>query len=163
MLNETNKSGFCTVKELPAEEFIRGYADYLKKNNQLQMPAWVELVKTSKGKELAPFDPDWLYIRVAAVARKIFLRPRLGVQLLRRLYGGAERRGTIRPTFCKASGKILRWSLKQLENLKVIKKIKKEGEKHYDELKINSRIMSKDGIKNLNRIATEIKKKRTAE
>jgi small subunit ribosomal protein S19e len=154
MLGETNKSGFCTVKELPAEVFVRGYAEYLKKNNMLQMPGWVDLVKTGKGKELAPFDPDWLYIRVAALARKVFLRPRLGVQLLRRLYGGSERRGTVRPKFCKASGGILRWALKQLENLKVIRKIKKESEKQYDELKINSRVMSNDGIKNLNRIAT---------
>ena len=27
------------------------------------MPDWVDLVKTAKSKELAPYDPDWYYIR----------------------------------------------------------------------------------------------------
>ena len=27
------------------------------------MPEWVDLVKTAKSKELAPYDPDWYYIR----------------------------------------------------------------------------------------------------
>lgn len=30
---------------------------------QLQLPAWVDIVKTSKSKELPPLDPDWYYIR----------------------------------------------------------------------------------------------------
>ena len=50
-----------------------------------------------------------------------------------------------------ASGKVIRWGLQQLEKLKVIKKDKKG-----DELKVNSRILSKEGVKDLNRIATEV-------
>lgn len=30
---------------------------------QLQLPPWVDLVKTATFKELAPYDPDWYYIR----------------------------------------------------------------------------------------------------
>jgi small subunit ribosomal protein S19e len=30
---------------------------------QLQLPAWVDIVKTSKAKELPPYDPDWYYVR----------------------------------------------------------------------------------------------------
>ena len=29
----------------------------------MKVPDWVDLVKTSKAKELAPYDPDWYYIR----------------------------------------------------------------------------------------------------
>ena len=29
----------------------------------MKIPDWVDLVKTSKAKELAPYDPDWYYIR----------------------------------------------------------------------------------------------------
>ena len=32
-------------------------------NHQLQIPDWVDLVKTAKFKELAPYDKDWYYIR----------------------------------------------------------------------------------------------------
>ena len=27
-----------TVKDIPAADFIKGYADYLKKNNKVQLP-----------------------------------------------------------------------------------------------------------------------------
>lgn len=30
---------------------------------QIQLPSWVDLVKTAKFKELAPYDPDWYYVR----------------------------------------------------------------------------------------------------
>lgn len=30
---------------------------------QIQLPAWVDIVKTGASKELAPYDPDWYYIR----------------------------------------------------------------------------------------------------
>lgn len=39
---------FFTVKDIPAADFIRAYADFLKKNNKLDRPAWVDYVKTSK-------------------------------------------------------------------------------------------------------------------
>lgn len=30
---------------------------------QIQLPAWVDIVKTGAFKELAPYDPDWYYVR----------------------------------------------------------------------------------------------------
>lgn len=30
---------------------------------QIQLPSWVDIVKTAPHKELAPYDPDWYYIR----------------------------------------------------------------------------------------------------
>ena len=29
----------------------------------MQLPNWVDLVKTATFKELAPYDPDWYYVR----------------------------------------------------------------------------------------------------
>ena len=46
------------------------------------MPKWSDFVKTGKMKELAPSNPDWLYVRAAALARKIYLRGHLGVSTL---------------------------------------------------------------------------------
>ena len=105
----------------------------------------------NSAKGLAPLDDDWLYIRVASLARKIYIRPRAGVRLLTHLYGSAQHTGHSLPHHVNAGGKIIRWGLQQLEKLKVIKKDKKG-----DELKINSRIVSKEGTKDLNRIATEV-------
>lgn len=44
---------------------------------KLEVPVWVDVVKTGTGKELAPYDADWFYIRTAAVARHIYLRESL--------------------------------------------------------------------------------------
>jgi hypothetical protein len=30
---------------------------------QVQLPAWVDIVKTASFKELPPMDPDWYYVR----------------------------------------------------------------------------------------------------
>lgn len=41
---------------------------------QIQLPSWVDIVKTGAHKELAPYDPDWYYTRAASLARKVYLR-----------------------------------------------------------------------------------------
>ena len=33
---------------------------------QIQLPSWVDIVKTAPFKELAPYDPDWYYIRAGS-------------------------------------------------------------------------------------------------
>jgi ribosomal protein S19E (S16A) len=43
------------------------------------------------GNELAPIDEDWIYYKVASLARKIYIRPRAGVRLLSHIYGGLYR------------------------------------------------------------------------
>lgn len=56
-------------------------------------------MKTGCHKELAPYDQDWYYTRAAAIARKIYLQPGLGVGALKRKFGGAKNRGTRTYTF----------------------------------------------------------------
>lgn len=45
MLGE-QKQTFYTVKDLPAQEFIEAFAQYLKKNNFVERPTWIDFVKT---------------------------------------------------------------------------------------------------------------------
>jgi small subunit ribosomal protein S19e len=49
-----------------AEAFITAYASHLKRSGKLEVPTWVDLVKTGAYKELAPYDPDWYYVRSGA-------------------------------------------------------------------------------------------------
>ncbi len=102
------------------------------------------------GNELAPSDEDWIYIKVASLARKIYIRPQVGVRLLAHIYGGRKRGGCRPEKHAPAGTKIIRWGLHQLEKLKIIKK-----EKDPKNLKLNSRIISQDGQRALNRIVTE--------
>lgn len=52
---------FCS-----ADAFIAAYASHLKRSGKLEVPTWVDIVKTGHFKELAPYDPDWYYIRAGA-------------------------------------------------------------------------------------------------
>ena len=36
---------------------------FVIRGGKLKVPEWVDLVKTAKSKELAPYDPDWYFIR----------------------------------------------------------------------------------------------------
>merc|ERR1712205_9646 len=63
-----------TVKDVPADAFIKACADFLKRQPKFDVPKYHDIVKTGTLKELAPYDEDWFYTRAASVARKIYLR-----------------------------------------------------------------------------------------
>ena len=52
------------------------------------MPEWVDIVKTNVAKELAPYDEDWYYTRLASMARHIYVRQPIGVGTVTKIYGG---------------------------------------------------------------------------
>ena len=63
----TNSGGPKTIQGQmltnSAESFITAYASHLKRSGKLEIPTWVDTVKTGTHKELAPYDPDWFYVR----------------------------------------------------------------------------------------------------
>lgn len=131
----------------PSSLFLHSYA-YPTVFEQIELPHWTDIVKTATFKELAPYDPDWYYIRAgmlhpfltllhmgspsvsffpdhpimitASMARNIYLRHGLGVGAFRRIYGGSKRNGSRPPHFCKSSGSIARHILQQLEKMNII-------------------------------------------
>lgn len=54
----------------------------------MKVPEWVDLVKTARYKELAPYDEDWYYTRCAAIARHIYIRSPIGVGTTTKIFGG---------------------------------------------------------------------------
>ena len=83
----------------------------MKKNDKIKQPKWTDFCKTAVGRELAPYDPDWLYIRAAAIARKVYLRGHTGVGRMTHLFGGKERNGVIGPFHAPSHAKIIRYCL----------------------------------------------------
>mmetsp|Transcript_35269 Transcript_35269/g.55423 ORF Transcript_35269/g.55423 Transcript_35269/m.55423 type:complete len:91 (-) Transcript_35269:713-985(-) len=81
-----------TVRDVAADKFIAAYSAHLKTTGQIELPRWVDFVKTGINRELAPYDEDWFYVRAAAIARKVYLRPGCGVGGLRKAFGGQKRR-----------------------------------------------------------------------
>jgi len=51
------------VKDVASDQFVVAYAAHLKRIGKIEVPKWADLVKTASYKELAPYDPDWYYIR----------------------------------------------------------------------------------------------------
>lgn len=176
--NNTPEDGVCgvTVKDVPANDFIVAYAAHLKRTGKMEMPKWADLVKTAKFKELAPYDPDWYYIRAgasralqretrhrwvvvagphepvapraASIARRVYLRGNVGVGAMRKIYGGSQRRGTVKERFALSGGSIPRHIFAQLEKMKIVEK-DTEGK--------GGRKITETGQRDLDSIAGQIK------
>jgi len=56
--------GGCTVRNVAAQDFIEAYAAHLKRVGAVELPKWADYVKTGTFKELAPYDPDWFFVRM---------------------------------------------------------------------------------------------------
>merc|ERR1711964_938892 len=106
-----------TVKDVEAEKFIMAFAQHLKNQDKIDIPKWAEYVKTGMFKELGPYNRDWMYVRAASIMRKIYIRQGTGIGAMRKVYGGRNRRGTLAMHFTKASGKVIRHLVQQLEQL----------------------------------------------
>lgn len=118
--------GIC-VRDVKADAFITEYAEHLKNSDKFELPVWSDTVKTACFKELAPYGDDWYYIRAASIARKVYLRPGVGVGMLQKWYGGSYRRGARTEHFRKASSGVIRSVLIQLENMKVVEQMPNGG------------------------------------
>lgn len=118
--------GIC-VRDVSAKDFIKAYAEHLKNSDKFDLPVWADTVKTSVVKELAPYGDDWYYVRAASIARKVYLRPGIGIGQLQKWYGGSYRRGTRSEHFRKASAGIIRSVLTQLVEMKVVETLPSGG------------------------------------
>ncbi len=103
-----------SVNDVTPAEFIASYAQQLRKNENIELPEWVDVVKTAHGREMPPMSEDWYYIRAASVIRKIYIHKGLGVGALARWYGGAKFKGVTPRHHHFASRKVLRHILQQV-------------------------------------------------
>jgi small subunit ribosomal protein S19e len=112
------------VRDIAAAKFVAAYAAHLKKSGKVELPKWVDLVKTGTFQELAPYDQDWFFVRAASIARKIYLRGGIGIGRLKRIYGGSKRNNPSASHFRTGSGSVARHAVHALEKLGVIEKDK---------------------------------------
>jgi len=110
------------------EKLVEALAEKLKDYPEISPPKGSEFWKTAFFKELAPQDTEnFWFIRCASILRKVKKFEPIGVNKLRKFYGGRNRRGPGLNHSAKGSGKIIRVALQQLENAKLIDKMEKEG------------------------------------
>lgn len=158
MIGRTSKD-FITVKDVPANEFIKAYAEHLKKTQKVIPMKNYFILKTGHSREISPVDQDWFYVRTAALARKLFLRPGLGVGTLQHIYGKKGNNGHRRKHHTKGSGKIIRYALQQLSEANILMKKNDKRNKsilphlHEEDSACLPRIVTPEGQKELNEIA----------
>jgi small subunit ribosomal protein S19e len=85
------------------------------------MPEWAKFVKTGVSKQRPPADLDWWFARAASILRAVENKGPIGVAKLKSKYGSKKNNGMAPEHFRKASGKIIRTILQQLETAKLLK------------------------------------------
>ena len=136
-----------TPYDVPPQIFIEKLARYVKDNiDQVTPPPWAPYVKTGSFATRQPQDPDWWFTRCASILRKTYTRGPIGVERLRAQYGG-RKDGGVRPEHVrKGAGGNIRKVLQQLEAAGLVESLKGQG-----------RVLSSEGRRLLDTIATELK------
>jgi small subunit ribosomal protein S19e len=128
------------------EKLIETLSNKLKDYPEISPPKGSEFWKTAFFKELAPSDSEnFWYIRCAAILRKVKKFGPIGVNKLRKYFGGKNRKGKGLHHSAKASGKIIRVALQQLGDANLLELKDKQG-----------RVLSSEGISLIERTAYEI-------
>jgi len=135
------------VYDVPADEMIAKLAEQLKSDNKISAPAWSPFVKTGSHVMRIPQNKDWWYTRCASLLRKVYLHGPLGVADLKVAYGGRKKVGYNLAHHKDSGGAIVRKALQQLEASGYIVKVQGKG-----------RLISSEGMKKMDRLATEIHK-----
>jgi len=136
----------ATVYDINASKLIAEIAEPLKK--EIKMPDWARFVKTGEYKTMPPTEKNWWYLRAASILRRVYMYGPIGVSKLKVKYGGRKNRGHKPEEFRKASGKIIRTIMQQLETAGMIEKTKK-GVHH-------GRIVTKKGKSFMDKVSTNI-------
>lgn len=136
-----------TVYDVPAAGLTLKLSQELKKDKNVVAPPWAAFVKTGSHKTRRPEQEDWWLIRAASILRRIYIDGPVGVERLRTFYGGRKNRGMKPEKFQKASGKILRNILQQLEGSGYVSVKKGAG-----------RVVSPKGQKLLDSLALKVSK-----
>merc|ERR1711874_118597 len=103
---------------------------------------------TNVGKELAPYDEDWFYVRCASMARHMYIRSPVGVSTIRKIYCIRKSNGSSPSHWARGNGGVARKALQALEGLKLVEKDPNGG-----------RRLTRQGRRDLDRIAAQIKNK----
>jgi small subunit ribosomal protein S19e len=132
--------------DVSAHDLIIRLAEQLKKEKKIEAPEWGAFVKTGTHVEKIPENKDWWYTRCASILRKVYVHGPISISDLKSVYGGRKRIGYNLDHHKDAGGAIIRKALQQLEYTGYITK-KKKG-----------RLITEEGMKKVDRVATEIYK-----
>ena len=116
-----------SAKDVPVEKLLGKLSSDLSEIEEMKPPEWAQYVKTGVNRERVPENKDWWYVRSSSILRKLYLNHPIGVERLRKVYGGRKNNGTAPEHKKKASGAVIRNILQQLEKAGLVKAEKGKG------------------------------------
>lgn len=134
------------VYDVPPDVLIARMSEYLKEAD-IAKPEWIAFVKTGAHADRPPSQRDWWYVRCASVLRKIYLHGPIGINQMRKIYGGGRPSGYGAAHHRKAGGAIIRSAVHSLENMGLVERTGNKG-----------RAITPLGMKRLDNMATDILK-----
>lgn len=135
-----------SAKDVNAGKLVDSMKERLKLVPSIKPLAWAAYAKTGIHRERPPQQPDFWYLRSAAILHRIYVDSPVGVSRLRTYFGGKRRRGYKPAISRRAGGNMLRKILQQLEAAGYVSKDKK------------GRKLTPAGQKFVNSVADEVKK-----
>jgi small subunit ribosomal protein S19e len=114
-----------TVYDVEAEPLIKEVAEELE--DEFEAPDWTNYAKTGAKKDRPPEQDNWYHIRSAAILRRIYTDGPLGVSRLRTIFGESTNNGHAPEHHGKASGKVIRTALQNLEEAGLVEEEEGEG------------------------------------
>lgn len=115
------------IQDVPAEYLIEETAKKL--SEEIKKPEWADYVKTGVHNERAPQRSDWFFVRMASILYRAHKWGVTGTESLRTYYGGRRNRGVKKEHHYKASGKVIRSAVQNLEKAGYLEKAKPKGRK----------------------------------
>jgi len=115
------------IHDVPAGYLIEETSKKLE--GEIAKPVWAEYVKTGVHNERSPLREDWFYVRMASILFRAQKWGTIGTEALRTYYGGRRNRGVKREHHYKASGKVIRTCVQELEKAGYLEKAKPKGRK----------------------------------
>jgi small subunit ribosomal protein S19e len=115
------------VFDVDANALLAKTAEKLKAMG-IGKPEFAGVVKSGAHAERPPESEDFWYVRCASLMRQAYVNSEVGVQRMRRHYGGKKNRGVRPEKHVSAGGSVIRKAFQELERAGLMEK-GKEGRK----------------------------------
>lgn len=105
------------VYRVKAAPLIEAIKETLKSNDAIVPPKDSDIIKTSNGKQQAPEDINWFYVRMASIVRYAMCKKRVSLKGLARKYSCRKNVGVRPSKYARGSEFVIESAIKQLINI----------------------------------------------
>lgn len=120
-----------TAYDVKPQPLVESLTDDLEE--EVDRPDWANYSKSGSDRQRVPDQEDWYVRRCASILRKLYIDGPSGVSRLRTYYGGRKDNGHAPEHSGKASGKVIRTALQNLEDAGLVEEVEGEGRAITDE------------------------------